>query len=66
MPILQVHLLAGRPQSTKALLVKELTEAVERALGADSERVQVLITEYTEGAWNAGGRPLVPGGRTDS
>lgn len=62
MPLLQVHLLAGRPAATKAVLVQELTEAVERALGSDSERVQVLITEYDDGAWNAGGRPLVADG----
>ena len=62
MPILQVHLLAGRPETTKAQLVQELTDAVERTLGSDPERVQVLITEYNEGAWNAGGRPLMVDG----
>lgn len=61
MPILQVHLLAGRPEDIKASLVQELTQAVERTLGSDSDRIQVLITEYDEGHWTVGGQPLVRG-----
>ncbi|GAA1124926.1 tautomerase family protein [Nocardioides aquiterrae] len=58
MPLLQVHLLAGRPPALKAQLVRELTEVVERVLGSSPERVSVLVTEYAEGHWNVGGEPL--------
>jgi len=58
MPILQVHLLAGRPEETKAALVEQLTETVHRVLGSDPERVQILISEYGEGQWSKAGQPL--------
>ena len=61
MPILEVHLLSGRPDAVKAALVRELTDAVHRTLGSAPERIQVLLREYPDGAWSAGGQPLVPG-----
>lgn len=61
MPLLQVHLLAGRPASVKTSLVEELTEVVHRVLGSDKARISVLLTEYAEGTWNVAGQPLVLG-----
>ena len=58
MPLLQVHLLEGRPTAVKAELVRELTEVVERVLGSSSERISVLVTEYAGGDWNVAGEPL--------
>ncbi|MHB8274802.1 MAG: tautomerase family protein [Dermatophilaceae bacterium] len=61
MPIIHVHLLAGRPAEAKVELAKELTSVMQRTLGSDPERVHVLITEYAEGDWSLGGRPLQAG-----
>jgi 4-oxalocrotonate tautomerase len=57
-PLLEVHLLAGRPEAAKAELVRELTAAVRRTLGSAPERIQVLIREYPQGHWNVAGEPL--------
>ena len=66
MPLLQVHLLEGRPKAVKAELVRELTAAVERVLGSSSERISVLVTEYADGDWNLAGEPLrLPEGALD-
>ena len=63
MPLLEVHLLAGRTDSAKTELVRELTEAVQRSLGSAPERIQILLTEYPKGHWNVAGEPLqLPGG----
>ena len=58
MPLLQVHLLEGRPTSVRTELVRELTAVVERVLGARPEQILVLVTEYVEGDWNVAGEPL--------
>ncbi|MFI1035439.1 4-oxalocrotonate tautomerase family protein [Streptomyces sp. NPDC020951] len=58
MPLLQVHLLEGRPASVKKELVRELTEVVERVLGSRPERISVLVAEYAEGDWSVAGEPL--------
>jgi 4-oxalocrotonate tautomerase len=59
MPIIHVHLLAGRPAEAKAALVTELTSAMQRTLGTDPERVHVLIHEYGDGEWSIGGQALL-------
>lgn len=58
MPLIQVHLLEGRPSSVKSGLVRELTEVVGRHLGSEPDRISVLITEYGDGDWNVAGEPL--------
>jgi|GEM_PF-6165303 len=60
-PLLQVHLLEGRPAAVKAVLVEELTEVLHRVLGSDKDRIAVLLTEYAAGEWNVAGQPLVLG-----
>lgn len=62
MPMLEVHLVAGRSEAVKAGLVRELTDAVQRTLGSDPERIQILLNEYPPGHWNRAGVPLeLPG-----
>jgi 4-oxalocrotonate tautomerase len=60
-PLLQIHLLEGRSPAVKEQLVGELTEVIHRVLGSRSERISVLITEYTREDWNVGGKPLEVG-----
>ncbi len=57
-PLLEVHLLAGRTDSTNAELVRELTSAVQRALVSAPERMQILPSEYPRGLWRVTGEPL--------
>lgn len=57
-PLLQVHLLEGRPPAVKSQLVRELTDVVQRVLGSSRERISVLVSEYSEGDWNVAGEPL--------
>lgn len=66
MPILQIHLLAGRSDATKVELVEELTRAVQRVLGSDPERIQILLSEYGDGQWSKGGKALKLRGGTVS
>lgn len=57
-PLLQIHLIEGRPPAVKAQLVRELTDVCERVLGSLPERISVLVSEYPEGHWNVAGEPL--------
>ena len=66
MPLLHVHLLAGREPALKADLVRELTDAVHRTLGADPQRITVIVTEHASEDWNVAGRALVRGGEVVS
>jgi len=59
-PIVQVHMLAGRGNDAKEALARELTAAVEKALGSAPAKIQVLVTEYDEGDWTVGGEALTP------
>jgi len=58
MPIVQVQLLAGRSDAEKADLAAEVTSAVNRVLGSEPDRVQVLFCEISEGDWYRAGTPL--------
>ncbi|CUR58814.1 putative enzyme [metagenome] len=58
MPVVEVRLLAGRSVEVKAELAKELTEVVQRHLGSDPQRIQILVTEYEPGTWYAAGESL--------
>lgn len=62
MPVIQVYLLEGRSEEVKSTLARELTAAVERSLGSDPERVQVLINSVAGGDWFRAGTALgLPG-----
>ena len=66
MPILQIHLVAGRSDTIKAELVAELTRTVQRVLGSDPDRIQILLSEYGDGHWSKGGKALKLRGGTIS
>ncbi|GAB6986544.1 tautomerase family protein [Nocardioides pyridinolyticus] len=61
MPLLHVHLLAGREPALKAELVRELTDVVHRTLDADPERITVLLTEHGSEDWSVAGRAVTRG-----
>lgn len=58
MPIIHVQLLAGRSPELKRELIRELTDATERALGSERESIRVLLTEVAAEDWAIGGTPI--------
>jgi len=47
MPIIQVHLLRGRPKSVKKELIRNLTESTCATLGVHPESVRVILNEMS-------------------
>ncbi len=45
MPIIDVTLLEGRSKEAKTSLIRELTHAAERALGAPPASIRVILRE---------------------
>ena len=45
MPIVQIHMMEGRSDAQKEPVIREVTEALVRALDAPKESVRVLINE---------------------
>lgn len=45
MPIVRIHLLAGRDIETKRKLVKKITEAVTETLGSPPQKVRVVLQD---------------------
>ena len=62
MPIVRMLILEGRPAETKRELIRELTDAVERALGVRRESIRVLLTEVPAEDWAVGGIPMSESG----
>jgi 4-oxalocrotonate tautomerase len=58
MPVIQVHLRAGRSAEDKKRLIHSITKAVTDVLGSPPERVTVVLDEVEEANWGRGGKPL--------
>lgn len=58
MPVIEVHLLAGRSKEKKAKLAKALTAAAIEALGVRPESVRVMLSEHLEGDFYVAGEAL--------
>lgn len=56
MSIVHVDPLQGRPATQRGERGRELSDAAERVLGSDPERIQVLISELPGEAWMRGGK----------
>ncbi|BAW26925.1 4-oxalocrotonate tautomerase (plasmid) [Pseudomonas putida] len=46
MPVAQINILEGRSDEQKEMLIREVTDAISRSLGAPVESVRIIITEY--------------------
>lgn len=57
MPIIDVSLVAGRSISVKTQLIRELTDAAERVLGAPRDTIRVLLREVPPENWGVAGVP---------
>lgn len=58
MPVVQVHLKAGRTLDQKRQLVARITDALVDVCDANRDRVHVIIDEVAEDSWGRGGRLL--------
>ena len=58
MPVVEVHLRAGRSAEDKRQLIEAITEVVTRVLGSKRERVVVLLEEVDPHSWGQGGTVL--------
>lgn len=57
MPLVQIHILEGRPKEQHHRLISEVTEVVARILESPPERIRVCITEVNPDCWGIGGIP---------
>jgi 4-oxalocrotonate tautomerase len=55
MPLITVHLLAGRTLEQKRRVVARITDALVEEAGARPEMVQVRFLEVTKEDWGRGG-----------
>ena len=68
MPIVQITLLEGRTDAQKRAMYREVTDALERTLGAPRESVRIMIHDIPRGDFAVAGiSKSVPdqGGTTD-
>jgi 4-oxalocrotonate tautomerase family enzyme len=56
-PIVQLHLLAGRPKEQHHALIAGMTDVVERVVGARRELIRICITEVAPDSFGIGGVP---------
>ncbi|HHN67197.1 MAG TPA: 2-hydroxymuconate tautomerase [Thermopetrobacter sp.] len=63
MPIVHITLLEGRDDEKKAALIREVTDAVHRAIGAPAESVRVVLHEVKKTEFGIGGKSAAELGR---
>ena len=63
MPIVQITLMEGRDDEKKARLIREVTEAVHKAIGAPRENIRVILYEVKKTEFGIGGKSAAELGR---
>ena len=58
MPLINVHMAAGRTDEQKRAMLSAVTEAVHTSIGAPVESIRVWITEMEPTGFMAGGELL--------
>ena len=58
MPFIQISLIEGRSVEQKAALIKEVSEAAMRTVGATPDNTRVVIYEVTADEWGVGGQTV--------
>lgn len=58
MPLVRIDLFEGRSEEMKEGLIKEVSEAVVRALQVPPDSVQVILYEVPRKHWGRGGVPF--------
>lgn len=65
MPIIQMHILEGRPDALKQKLIAEVTDAVSRTLGTPPDAIRVLLYEIPKTHWAVGGKSMAEREQTE-
>lgn len=63
MPFIQVNLMEGRDEKTKAELISALTDTLCDVLGSKPEQVRVQLIEVPTTNWGIGGKTAKALGR---
>jgi len=63
MPVAQINILEGRSDEQKEMLIREVTDAISRSLGAPAESVRIIITEMPKQHFGIGGQSAKKRGR---
>ncbi|MCD1646681.1 2-hydroxymuconate tautomerase [Marinobacter adhaerens] len=63
MPVAQINILEGRSDEQKEMLIREVTDAISRSLGAPAESVRIIITEMPKQHFGIGGQSAKKLGR---
>jgi 4-oxalocrotonate tautomerase len=58
MPIVHIHMIAGRPPEKKERLIKKVTDAIVEALEVPADRVHILLHDVSKENIGDGGIPL--------
>ena len=56
MPVAQINILEGRSDEQKEALIREVTDALCRSLGAPVESVRIIIKEMPKQHFGIGGQ----------
>ncbi|MOA55448.1 2-hydroxymuconate tautomerase [compost metagenome] len=57
MPIVHVHMMEGRSAEQKEAVIREVSDAMSRAVDVPLDRVRVLIHELPKSHWGIAGEP---------
>lgn len=63
MPVAQINILEGRSDEQKEMLIREVTDAISRSLGAPVESIRIIITEMPKQHFGIGGQSAKKLGR---
>ena len=63
MPVAQINILEGRTDEQKEELIREVTDAISRSLGAPVESVRIIITEMPKQHFGIAGQSAKQRGR---
>jgi 4-oxalocrotonate tautomerase len=60
MPIVDITIVEGRPVEARAALMRQITDVVEKTLGAPRQSIRVIIREVPAFHFAVGGEPKGP------
>ena len=63
MPFAQIYMIEGRTEEQKRAVIKEVTEALERAVGAPKQNIRVWIHDVPKEKWGIAGESALDLGR---
>ena len=63
MPFAQIYMIEGRTEEQKRAVIKEVAEALERAVGAPKQNIRVWIHDVPKENWGIAGESALDLGR---